>query len=66
MKILNFKFVTTALFLLLALFAAGFTAQSAPDTLARSETVSVQQAAEGDSLGDGFCIVSETDAVIPS
>ena len=65
MKILNFKFVTTALFLLLALFAAGFTAKNVAGPIPQTEIVSVQQTVTNESLGDGFALSFEADAALP-
>lgn len=62
----RFKIVTTALFLLLTLFAAGFTAFSASYSFAQPETISAQQNAAEDSLGDGFWMLCEDDGMIPS
>lgn len=42
MKVLNFKFLTTALFLLLTLFAAGCAAQSAPDAAQTPNALEVE------------------------
>lgn len=66
MKVLRFKIVTTMLFLLLSLFAAGFAGSAAPNVSAQPETASVQQPAEADSLGDGFVMLYEADGTIPS
>lgn len=66
MKVLNFKFVTTALFLILTLFVAGFAGNAAPNVSAQPETVSVQQTVEADSLGDSFVMLYDTDGTIPS
>ena len=66
MKVFFFKFVTTALFLLLTLFAAGFAGSAAPDVFAQPETVSVQQTLASDSLGGGFETFFEADGMIPS
>lgn len=66
MKVFKFKFLTTALFLLLALFAAGFAGNAEPDTFAQPETVSVQQTVEDESFGDGFVLLYEADGMIPA
>ena len=65
-KVLNFKFVTTALFLILTLFVAGFAGNAAPNVFAQPETVSVQQATESDSLGGGFVMSFDADGTISS
>lgn len=68
MKFLNirFKIITTAMFLMLTLFAAGFAAHSSQSVWAGSETVSVQQTVDTESFGGAFDMVLEADGLIPS
>jgi hypothetical protein len=65
-KVFGFKFLVTALFLLIALFAAGFSAQASPNAYAQSEVASVQQTAEADTLGSGFVLTFDAEGCIPA
>ncbi len=65
-KVFGFKFLVTALFLLIALFAAGFSAQASPNANAQSEVASVQQTAEADTLGSGFVLTFDAEGCIPA
>lgn len=62
MKTLAFKCLMTALFLVLAIFAAGFAAASAQHAYADSETVSVQRGAQPTS--DDWLIYCEADSIV--
>ena len=62
----RFKIVTTALFLLLTLFAAGFSAVSSSYSFVQPETIAAQQNTGDDSLGDGFWMLCEDDGMIAS
>ena len=66
MKVFRFKFLVTALFLLVALFAAGFTAKTSPRAFAQPEVAAVEQRAETESLGSGYVLQFETDGFLPT
>ena len=65
-KVFRFKFLVTALFLLVALFAAGFTAKASPRAFAQPEVVSAAQSDNADTLGSGFVLQFETDGFLPT
>lgn len=62
MKTIAFKCLMTALFLVLAIFAAGFTAASAQHVYAESEAVSVQT--DTQPASDDWLIFLEADSIV--
>ena len=61
MKTIRFKLVTTVLFLLLTLFAAGFASITAQQSFAASEAFSAQQSAPA---ADEWLIFSDADQIL--
>ena len=66
MKVFRFKFIVTMLFLLVALFAAGFTAKASPRAFGQQEVAAVQRSAASDSLGGGFVLTYDAEGRIPA
>ena len=54
------------LFLLIALFAAGFTAKASPRAFGQQEVAAVQRSAASDSLGGGFVLTYDAEGRIPA